>query len=653
VINIADTFSLTQQPDAANEVFYIDGDITTDFENASSGSVHYTLLDDIWHSPTYNDYVYTTSLSTTSEEFSLEAYTTSTGSISYIRVSARLKALYETTRPSFLIYISDGTNESEGSKQILTKTYALYYETFVSTPSGGSWTLPQLNSLRIGVKAFIPKDEMVFLNKTDDCQNSYFMCSDGLINGFVFTGTTTTTNAYQTTFNNISNNMSFTNIYSHSNGSGGQFLFALNCYYDSSNVSWYVIAPGSIEGGGSNRSSHARLLKFNGTSIIGTDISFPTGTVMFPRGCWIDDTYFYLPWVRQQSGTDGHGWLQVRAYTYDYTTYSSVSYVQLFNDTANRTPLYATDNNKGATPMCGRDGSGTLKHIFLGYTETDGMSACSFVAFTMDTATNCLRKQDDYKTGTDKWQMEAMDCDDDYIYTLSNDTTGDAIRLWAFSFDGTTITSAGSLTISNSAKTGYDVKVYDSDNIYVTRTDGYLYKYSFDGSTFTLVSTYNEGNTLREMALTDTFLTAGGDLSGDYTTVTMGKPGVWLAQIFAVSNYTPNSSLVNLTMPDRLSVSHSRNIERFLFAQGDYEIIDVGRGGKQLNISGIETTSTVSDMQSLKDMCHYGNTITIAGLPDTNLNTDYLITSFSWEDMSYNSNTNDRTYRWNLSLEEA
>ncbi len=131
------------------------------------------------------------------------------------------------------------------------------------------------------------------------------------------------------------------------------------------------------------------------------------------------------------------------------------------------------------------------------------------------------------------------------------------------------------------------------------------------------------------------------------------NPIIRATQLYAVVNYSPAVSTVSLSMPDQLSVSHNRNVSRFNFPDGDYEIADMGRTGKALNLSGIEYNSTVSDMQSLKDMCHYGSVVSITDLPDTNLNTEYLIRGFTWDDMSYSDASQDRVYRWNLQLEEA
>ena len=127
-------------------------------------------------------------------------------------------------------------------------------------------------------------------------------------------------------------------------------------------------------------------------------------------------------------------------------------------------------------------------------------------------------------------------------------------------------------------------------------------------------------------------------------------PEIRTTQTYAVVNYTPAQNTVTLNLPDSLSIGHSRSIQRFLFPSGDYEILDVGRSGKTFTISGVETTNADTKMQTLKTMCHYGSVVTITGMPDDNLNTDYLIVDFSFEDISFGS---ERKYRWTLTLEEA
>lgn len=137
-----------------------------------------------------------------------------------------------------------------------------------------------------------------------------------------------------------------------------------------------------------------------------------------------------------------------------------------------------------------------------------------------------------------------------------------------------------------------------------------------------------------------------------YATINYEKesnPTVRVSQCYAVVNYTPAASTVTLNDPESLSVNHNRTINRWLFPQGDYEVEDMGRSGKTLTLTGLETSSADSEMQTLKDMCHYGTHVTIAGLSDSNLNTDYMIQNFSWTDLSYGAT---KKYRWTLVLEE-
>jgi len=128
------------------------------------------------------------------------------------------------------------------------------------------------------------------------------------------------------------------------------------------------------------------------------------------------------------------------------------------------------------------------------------------------------------------------------------------------------------------------------------------------------------------------------------------SPEIRTTQTYAVVNYTPSSTTVTLRTPESLSVGHSRNVQRFQFPSGGYEIEDVGRGEKALSITGFEYSSADDKMQDLKDMCHYGSVVTIAGLPDTNLDGDYLIHDFNFEDESYGDVLK---YRWHLNLEES
>ena len=125
-------------------------------------------------------------------------------------------------------------------------------------------------------------------------------------------------------------------------------------------------------------------------------------------------------------------------------------------------------------------------------------------------------------------------------------------------------------------------------------------------------------------------------------------PEIRTTQSYAKVNYIPSPTTVTLTMPESLQVSHSRQISRYTFPSGQYEVDDYGRSGKTLTLSSTETSTTTATMQDLKDMCHYGAAITVAGLPDSNLNRDYHIVDFGFQQQGGEVDI----YKWNLTLEE-
>jgi len=127
------------------------------------------------------------------------------------------------------------------------------------------------------------------------------------------------------------------------------------------------------------------------------------------------------------------------------------------------------------------------------------------------------------------------------------------------------------------------------------------------------------------------------------------NPQIRTTQCYAVVNYTPATSTVTLSTPETLGVSHARNVQRIVFPDGDYRVGDYGRSGKTITLTGQETSTASAKMNSLKTMCHYGKYVTIDGLPDSNLNTDYMITGFSFNQEPGELNR----YHWSLDLEEV
>lgn len=114
----------------------------------------------------------------------------------------------------------------------------------------------------------------------------------------------------------------------------------------------------------------------------------------------------------------------------------------------------------------------------------------------------------------------------------------------------------------------------------------------------------------------------------DYTET--DSPSIRATQVYAIVNYDPTATVVTLPDPKNVDLSHSRLIKRKNLPSGNYIVYDAGRGSKTLTIVGTETSAAYTDMNSMKTICHYGAKVTIAGLDDTNLNTDYWVSDISF-----------------------
>ena len=124
---------------------------------------------------------------------------------------------------------------------------------------------------------------------------------------------------------------------------------------------------------------------------------------------------------------------------------------------------------------------------------------------------------------------------------------------------------------------------------------------------------------------------------------------VMVSQLFAVVNYVPAATTITLNDPKNVDCSHSRKVIRKNLPSGNYIVYDGGRNSKTLTITGTETSGAYSDMNDMKTVCHYGAKVTIAGLDDTNLNTDYWVSDIQFgAGPGYPSNV----YDYKLSLEE-
>jgi len=126
-----------------------------------------------------------------------------------------------------------------------------------------------------------------------------------------------------------------------------------------------------------------------------------------------------------------------------------------------------------------------------------------------------------------------------------------------------------------------------------------------------------------------------------------------VSQLYTVIQYEPEEITLELPQPNNLNMQHSRQTSRFTFPDGGYEVKDMGRQGKTLMLEGIIVDASKTDLydksQTLADMVHYGAPITISGLDDTNLNTNYYIRNFNYEQRG----GEPYLYKWALILEES
>ena len=114
--------------------------------------------------------------------------------------------------------------------------------------------------------------------------------------------------------------------------------------------------------------------------------------------------------------------------------------------------------------------------------------------------------------------------------------------------------------------------------------------------------------------------------------------------------------MVTLDIVDRVDFSTTSNIQTFIFGNGDEELIDAGKSVDQITINGVNYLTDIVDQgatfpltfpirflpkytrsspaiksQLLNQMMDDMEVVTLSGMENSNLNTDYLITDFSFE----------------------
>ena len=82
---------------------------------------------------------------------------------------------------------------------------------------------------------------------------------------------------------------------------------------------------------------------------------------------------------------------------------------------------------------------------------------------------------------------------------------------------------------------------------------------------------------------------------------------------------------VTLADPSGMQENVSKNVQNLVFNDGSDRQLDHGKTNDTLTLSGRESVAAVVDMEQLNTFMDDQRIITVSGLPDSNLNTDYRI----------------------------
>jgi len=434
------TFTVSQTPDAVDVRIYPNGDDTTDFLR-SEGSNNYTCVDETYSSPDDSDFVYMVDDSSEqTDEYDI-ANPSASGTINYVRVTARMKAVYDSTAPTVKIF-NWYSSDDEGSAQSLTNTYNNYYETFTTDPASAAWNWTKINSLRAGIKGTISSQDFVHCGDSNLSVIPRFLRSDGQINGYYFVVQYSTSSdenlvAYSSALTQSNDTITFTQVdYDDLDiSASGQQIFFLNNYWDGTDS--HIVCGGVTS---PNKADKLCYFKFtNSTETLSTVVNTTESETLelYCRGAFIDDTYVYGGFVGNSGGNCGC-WLKIYSYSTSSLTELDKEYVY-DNETGNM--LMYTAQNQGTTPIAAYDNGSNVHHVFMGYNEDVTDDDCSIQPFTIDTTTDTITKQTVYNIGASTNEIEAIEVDSNrkYIYALVNDATNSDTEVWCFTFNGTSM----------------------------------------------------------------------------------------------------------------------------------------------------------------------------------------------------------------------
>ena len=592
--------SFTQAPDSQNLCIYPTGNNGVNF-NPSTGASNYLLIDDTWNNYDTTDFVYESDLGAVKDQYYLTNHTTETGTVNYVELMVYAKADFDTHAPTLTIH-DYLVSEDAGSANTLTNSYVKYREKYTKNPSSGDWSWTDIDNLRAGFSGNITERDFYLKTQIQpaDIARGVAVDSRGYI--YVCCGTDGL-KVYS-----YSDEGGFTLL--DSNDQGGTYG---RIYIDSDDVIYAL-------------ESDIQVYTFDGTTLTHIDEydAKMNSHTMTPYGIHGDGTYIYVAW---------------------FCSYYDESVVKVHEYTGGvlvPKDEYDTSTSYGDVTLHGIYTDGSYIYA-VGRDEDEGDGRVW--AFSYNSGTDTLTLEDTIVLGD---VIRAVYGDGTYIYLLSNDYLG------AYTFSAGSFSASQGSTVPPEPLSNFIV-CDDEDYIYTTYgnayDDDYFRIYTFNGSTFTTIKSFTKYVVLNHgffygVAIDKGRAFVGCDEGGlevyNFSTIKV-------AQYYGVVNYTPSASTITLPLPKSLSMSHSRNINRFTFPNGNYEVEDMSRSGKTLSLTGWSNTDLYTKMQGISDMAHYSSSVSVTGLPDSNLNTDYYIRSFSFNQKGGEVSL----YTWSVELEVA
>jgi hypothetical protein len=129
------------------------------------------------------------------------------------------------------------------------------------------------------------------------------------------------------------------------------------------------------------------------------------------------------------------------------------------------------------------------------------------------------------------------------------------------------------------------------------------------------------------------------------------SPQVRVTSMYAIVNYTPSSGACHLLKPVTYSYTNNRKITKINTWNNERKVYDVNRISKTLVMNGVEylrdgidPEDRLEDVRAMKDN---GVKVTISGIGDTLVDTDWLIESFTYQ----KNLDNPQLYEWVMTLE--